>query len=103
MKVKNCTLLKALNCDIDEDIVNVAKILKQNKQRRIIVIDNNQVPLGIISTTDMNNKVVAENKDLQKLKAKDIMLQWVWIFILRKPDMATKRPKIHKKNKYRYQ
>ncbi|MBT4022521.1 CBS domain-containing protein, partial [archaeon] len=56
MKVENCTLLKALNCNVDETIVNVAKTLKENKQRRIIIIDEKKSPVGIISTTDINNK-----------------------------------------------
>ena len=73
MKVENCTLLKALNCNVDETIVNVAKTLKENKQRRIIIIDEKKSPVGIISTTDINNKVVAENKDCNELTAANVM------------------------------
>lgn len=73
MIVKNCTLIKALTCEENTTITEVAKILRKNKQRRIIIVDNNEYPIGIISTTDMNNKVVAENKLPGELKAKQIM------------------------------
>lgn len=73
MKVKNCVLIKAISCGLDTSVLNVAKLLKENKQRRIIIIDDKEFPLGIISTTDINNKVVAENKNPESLKAKDIM------------------------------
>jgi CBS domain-containing protein len=73
MIVKNCTLIKPLSCRKDTNLVEVAKLLRDNKQRRIIVTDENDVPVGIISTTDMNNKVVAENKNANELKAENIM------------------------------
>lgn len=73
MKVKNCTLIRALTCKKDDTVVEAAKTLKQNKQRRIIVVDDNESPVGIISTTDMNNRVVAEAKNMDGLKAEDIM------------------------------
>ena len=72
MIVKNCTLIQALSCEQETNLVDVAKILRDNKQRRIIVTDHDK-PVGIISTTDMNNKVVAENKLPNDLKAKEIM------------------------------
>lgn len=79
MIVKNCTLIKPLWCKKDASIVEVARILRDNKQRRVIVVDEQESPIGIISTTDINNKVVAENKDTSKLKAKDIMTSPIYL------------------------
>lgn len=72
MKIKDCKLRDVLECDKGKNIVGVAKELRDKKHRHIIVTEKGK-PEGIISTTDINNKVVAENKDLEKTKAKDIM------------------------------
>ena len=79
MKPKKCTLIKPLQCKQDTNIVDVAKILRREKQRRIIVVDKNSKPIGIISTTDINNRVVADNKEAQKLIAKDIMTSPIFL------------------------
>lgn len=79
MLVKNCTLIKPLSCNKETSVVEVAKILRDNKQRRIIVVDENKSPIGIISTTDINNRVVAENKSASKLKAQDIMTSPIFL------------------------
>lgn len=79
MIVKECTLIKPLSCRPDENALQVAKLLRRNKQRRIIVVDNDNSPIGIVSTTDMNNRVVAENKSPQKTTAKDIMSSPIYL------------------------
>lgn len=73
MKVNQCELIEPLTCNEDDAVPEVAKLLRKHQQRRIVVTNKEQVPIGIISTTDMNNKVVAENKEAEKLIAKDIM------------------------------
>ncbi|MBU0957520.1 MAG: CBS domain-containing protein [Nanoarchaeota archaeon] len=72
MKLKQLELKKAIFCEKNNDIVSVAKKLKKEKQRHIIVVDSKK-PIGLISTTDINNRLVAENKDPKKTKAIDIM------------------------------
>src|SRR3989338_9257258 len=79
MQVKDCALVKPLYCYVDDSVVDIAKALRDNKQRRIIVVDSNDNPLGIVSTSDINNKVVAENKFPSKLRAADIMTSPVYI------------------------
>lgn len=79
MKVENCTLIKPLSCNKETSVVAVAQILRDNKQRRIIVVNEGDFPVGIISTTDVNNRVVAENKDASKLKAQDIMTSPIYL------------------------
>ena len=79
MKVKNCTLIKPLSCKKEDDAVKVAKILSAKRQRRIIVVDRKGYPVGIISTTDMSNKVVAEGKNPSKIKAERIMSSPIYL------------------------
>lgn len=79
MQVRNCTLIKPLSCKEGMNVVEVAKILRDRKQRRVIVVNENNEPIGIISTTDVNNRVVAENKDASKLNAKDIMTKPIYL------------------------
>lgn len=78
IKIKECSIRPVQVCDKEDNIVNVAKILKEHKERHAIVLDKIK-PVGIISTTDMNNRVVAENKDLKKTKAENIMTSHIMI------------------------
>ena len=79
MQVKDCTLLNPMSCKEGMNIVEVARILRDRRQRRIIVVNENNEPIGIISTTDINNRVVAENKNANNLKAKDVMTKPIYL------------------------
>ncbi|MBI4438676.1 CBS domain-containing protein [Candidatus Woesearchaeota archaeon] len=73
MKVSDCTLIKPLFCGLGDKVVGVARKLRDAKQRRVVVVDGKGFPVGIVSTTDINNRVVAEGMDAAALKACDIM------------------------------
>ena len=73
-------LMPALKCKEDESLVEVAKKLKESIQRHIYTVDEDDYPIGIISTTDMNNRVVARGKDPNRLKAKDIMTKNIEVY-----------------------
>jgi len=73
MQVKDCELIKPLACEKNSTAIDVAKILKESKQRRLFVTDTNQTPIGVVSTTDINNKVVANGKDASRVTAQEIM------------------------------
>ncbi len=73
MNVSSCTLIKPLFCPEKTPLPHVARLLREHKQRRILVVNQNQEPVGIISTTDMNNRVIAEDKNAAQLTAQDIM------------------------------
>ena len=79
MHVENCSLIRPLSCGKETDVVEAAKLLRENRQRRLIVIDESGYPVGIVSTTDISNKVVADNKDASKLKAADIMTSPIYL------------------------
>jgi CBS domain-containing protein len=73
MKVKDCVLIEAFKCNENDNVVSIAKKFKEITLRHIFVVDNKDYPIGIISSNDIINRVVAEGKDPHKLIAKDIM------------------------------
>jgi len=72
MEIKKAKIKKAISCSKNDSIVDVAKILRDKKERHVIILDSNK-PIGIISTTDISNKVVAMGKNPDNLKALDVM------------------------------
>lgn len=53
-------------------IIESAKIMKKNKIGNVIIVEKNQ-PIGILTESDILKKVVAEGKDVNKVKVKDVM------------------------------
>lgn len=78
--LKECVLIEPFKCDEDDSIVAVAKKLRSSKIRHIFVVDSKDYPIGIISTTDINNRAVAEGKDPNKVAAKDIMSKPIEVY-----------------------
>jgi CBS domain-containing protein len=72
MEIKEVGLRAALTCVVNDSIIEIAKKLRDGKERYVVVLDKNLIA-GLISTTDISNKVVAENKVLSKIVAKDVM------------------------------
>ncbi|MCA9486058.1 hypothetical protein H6501_03560 [Candidatus Woesearchaeota archaeon] len=66
-------LFDAVICDEEESILEVSRILRDTMRRELIVLSKEKMPLGVISTIDINNRVVSEEKDPKNLSAKDIM------------------------------
>jgi CBS domain-containing protein len=64
---------EAISCRADTNIVDAARIIKDKNIRHIYVVDESDIPVGIISAMDINNKVVAEGKDPNQLKASQVM------------------------------
>ncbi|MEM4242918.1 MAG: CBS domain-containing protein, partial [Candidatus Woesearchaeota archaeon] len=73
MKVKDCVLIEPFTCKESESVVEVAKKLRKTTLRHVFVVNDAMLPTGIISVIDINNRVVAEGRDANKLQAKDIM------------------------------
>jgi CBS domain-containing protein len=71
--LKKCKLLKAVTVLESENVISVAKKFHDFQERRIFVVDNKNIPVGIISIVDINDRVVAMSRDLKKTAAKDIM------------------------------
>ena len=80
MQVNQCTLIEPFVCAEEDSIVEVAKKLRSTTLRHIFVTDAKGCPKGVISIMDVNNRVVAEGKDLKEVKAKDIMTGSIDVF-----------------------
>lgn len=71
--IKHLKMYDAITCHEDSTVVEVAKAFKKKQARHIYVTDAAQKPVGIISTVDIVDRVVADAKDAAKVMAKDIM------------------------------
>ena len=74
MEVKKIKVHEALTCKLDDDVKDIARKLKENKERRIFVVDNSGKLVGLITTTDLVYNALCEDKNL---KAKDVMIKEV--------------------------
>jgi signal-transduction protein with cAMP-binding, CBS, and nucleotidyltransferase domain len=73
MNLRQANLEQARSLSVDSSLITVAKFLRDNKLRHVYLIDEKEFPVGIVSITDINNKVVAEGKDPKMLKAEAVM------------------------------
>lgn len=73
MKIKDCVMIEPFKCNENDSVIEIAKKLKEITLRHIFVVNDDDYPVGIISMTDINNRIVAEGKNPADLKAKDIM------------------------------
>lgn len=73
MKIQKEHLTDAVICREDDTILEVSRIMRDTQTRHILVLDKTDKPVGIISTVDMNNRVLAEEKNPKITKAKEIM------------------------------
>lgn len=72
MKIAECNLRIIPTAQISDSVMKISRQLRDTKQRHIIIL-NKKTPVGIISTTDINNRLVAEDKDASDTKASEIM------------------------------
>ncbi len=72
IKVKNIMTKKIVSTDQNETVQKIAQKMAKQRVGSIIVTDKNR-PVGIITETDINKRVVAVAKNPKKLKGKEIM------------------------------
>ncbi len=70
--VKNIMTKSVVQVNHDKNVQEAAKIMIDRRVGSIIVVKNKN-PIGIITETDINKKIVALGKDPKKIKAEDIM------------------------------
>jgi len=70
--VKNIMSKPAIQISYDKTVQDAAQVMVKHRVGSIIVVKGNN-PIGIITETDLNKKVVAPGKDPKKLKAEDVM------------------------------
>ncbi len=66
-------LYDAVVCKENDNVLEVSRIMRDTKARHLIVVNDKLRPLGIISPFDVNNRVVAEEKNAKNVKASEIM------------------------------
>jgi predicted transcriptional regulator len=71
--IKHLKLYDVKICKTNDTVLEIAKIFKNEHVRHIYVVDNEDKPIGIISTIDIVEKVIAEKKESNNTLAKDIM------------------------------
>ena len=72
ISVKNIMTKPAVRIEYNRTIQAAAKEMVKHRVGSIIVVKNKK-PIGIITETDINKKVVAPGKDPRKLKTEEIM------------------------------
>ncbi len=98
MKINECKLESPFFCNKEESIIEVAKKLKENKVRHIVVVDKMQ-PIGVVAAVDIVNKIIAEGKDYKKFKAADIMVHPIF-YVNKDDEVSTAYFGMVKKNTY---
>ncbi len=72
-KIDKGILYDAVVCREKDNALKVSRIMRDTRARHLIVVDKNLKPLGIISPFDINNRVVAEEKNPSEVMADEIM------------------------------
>lgn len=72
MTLREAQLETAATIPSTASAIDVAKLLRDQKRRHVYVLEND-FPVGIISITDINAKIVAEGRSPEGLTAADVM------------------------------
>ncbi len=94
--VKNIMTKPVIQVNYNKTVQEAAKIMVKHRVGSIIVVKNNN-PIGIITETDVNKKIVAPGKDPKKVTAEKIMSTPV-VFSSPNDDVITT---VEKMKKYR--
>lgn len=94
--VKNIMTKRIVSIEEDATVQEVAKKMTSHRVGSIIVTKKDK-PIGIITETDMNKRVVAVAGNPKKMKAKDIMSSPI-VFVSPNSDISEV---VHKMKKYR--
>ncbi len=73
LKVNSCEIANRVGIFEDKNVIDAAKLLKDSHLRHIAVLDNGENIVGIVASTDIINRVVAEGKDYKKVIVRDVM------------------------------
>jgi CBS domain-containing protein len=73
MLVREAMSSPVISINEDEDIINVAALMKQYDVGAIIIVSKEDNPVGIVTERDLVNRVIAEGRDPRNVKSKDVM------------------------------
>src|SRR3989344_4699833 len=80
MMIAQCKLIEPFFCKNTDTVQSISQKLGEFSQRHIYVVDAKNYPVGIISITDLVNRVLAKGLDPKKTLAQDIMTTEITIF-----------------------
>lgn len=72
--IKKEDLQHAIICKRKDTVLEVSKILRDTLSKHLYVVDDNFKPIGVISTIDINNRVIAEDKNPSEVLADEIKI-----------------------------
>jgi len=75
--VKECKLIEPVFVNVGQTAQDAAKKIESTGLRQIYVCDNNK-PVGIVSISDINNRIVAAGKD-PSTKVEDFMTKDIFV------------------------
>jgi CBS domain-containing protein len=73
MHIRDTKLLSAQTIPSTMTAIDVAKRMRDDKLRQLYVLDEHEFPVGVISLTDINSRIVAAGRNPDGLHARDIM------------------------------
>lgn len=74
MEVDKLRIHDVLTCDLDENVAEIEKRLKERGEKRIYIVDSKKVLKGVLTTTDLVYALYSKpDEDKSQLKAKDVM------------------------------
>ena len=73
MNVSECMCKNVISASKDTSVLEISSLMKSNDIGSIPICDEDKNIIGIITDRDIVLRAVAENKDITKLKAEDIM------------------------------
>ncbi len=68
-EVMNCPVIK---CNYNDSVQKAAEIMKEKDVSSVIVVDDNETPLGIITEKDLVHEIVVNNLSSVNKKAEDV-------------------------------
>lgn len=73
MKVKDCMCKNVVSANKDTSVYEISNLMKENDIGVVPICDENKNIIGMITDRDIVLRVIAENKNVNDLKAEDIM------------------------------
>lgn len=68
-------LLDAVVCNENDNVLEASKVLRDTQTRHLIVVNGSREPVGILSAIDINNRVIADEKNPAEIIVSEVMTQ----------------------------
>lgn len=85
MAINECCSIGVVCCEADTSVFNVAALMRKHHVGAVVVVknvDENRVPIGIVTDRDIVIETVALQLDVDAFNAEDLMTAPIWIVII---------------------